>query len=598
MMSDRIRVGRGRAIRAMLRVAWRADRRRSVAAFALFGASAISGSLFALWLKLIIEGVAADDDLKLTIAAAGVLVSIAGTPVLSYLGEQVQMILRERCLHQVECQVMDVVGHTPTLEIHETPEHLTQLEALTGEYAWELGEVFPTLLNFFATIIRIVATALLLSSVHPLLLLLPLFGLPVLLVSPKTSGLFRLGSELAAEPARRARHLIELTATAGGAKEVRLFRLGPELLARFHLAHREIQRIHVGVNLRAGIIGLGARIVFLIGYVGAIVLVTRAAIAGTATVGDAVLTAVLAGQVLGLITGSADMLQLGLRNLTAATSYVYLEEVGHRARQRVIATAEPPAQLRHGIHLNGVTYRYPSTTDAALSDVDLVLPAGATVAIVGDNGAGKTTLVKLLAGLYRPTSGALTVDGIELSTIDPEKWRHRISAGFQDHAKFEFLLREAVGIGDLAAMQDDEAVRRAIRRGGSEVVPLALDTQLGPTWPGGVDLSGGEWQKLAIARAMMRTEPLLLLLDEPASALDADTEHRLFTQWSDAATRLRTSTGAITVLVSHRFSTVRMADLIVVLDRSRIVEVGTHGELIARKELYSELFELQARSYR
>jgi ATP-binding cassette subfamily B protein len=262
-----------------------------------------------------------------------------------------------------------------------------------------------------------------------------------------------------------------------------------------------------------------------------------------------------------------------------------------------------PTKLRHGIVLTGVSYRYPHRDHDVLRGVDLHLPAGSTVAVVGDNGAGKTTLVKLLTGLYTPTSGRITIDGTDLSILDPERWRTRVSAAFQDHARWEFRVGETVGIGDVTSLDDPEAISDAVERAGAgdvvDALPAGLDTQLGPSWPGGVDLSGGQWQKLAIARAMMRRAPLLLVLDEPTAALDAETEHRLFERWTTAAARLRQETGAVTVLVSHRFSTVRMADLIVVLDQGRVVEVGRHDELLARPGgLYAELFTLQAASYR
>ncbi len=593
-------VSRRRAAATMLLIAWAADRKRSVLAFGLFGLQALVQSLFALWLKLLLDGIQTTDTWKLTFAAAGMAASIAGSTALAYAGQRVQMALRERAHHLVERRLVELVGQTPTLEIHETPEHLTQLEALEHE-AYGFGQVIPSLIELFATGVRIVTTTLLLFSVHPLLLLLPLFGLPALLLSSRTSALFRLGNELAAEPARRAEHLLELTATAGGAKEIRLFRLGEEMMARFHATHREIQGIHRRVNVRAAIIGLATRMVFLIGYVGAIVFVVDRAIDGQASVGDAVLTAVLAGQVLGLVTGSAELLQLALRNLATASRYIYLQDVSRRARQRVGPSVVAPCRLADGIRLENVSYRYPHGQGDALRDVTLLLPAGATVAIVGDNGAGKTTLVKLLAGLYLPSEGRITLDGVDLAALDPDEWRRQISAGFQDHARFEFLVREAVGIGDLSARDDEAAVTAALDRAGAadllDALPAGLNTQLGTSWPDGVDLSGGQWQTLALGRAMMRTDPLLLLLDEPTAALDADTEHRLFERWTAAAQQLRQATGAVTVLVSHRFSTVRMADLILVLDHGQVAEVGSHPALMARQGLYAELFDLQARSY-
>lgn len=203
--------------------------------------------------------------------------------------------------------------------------------------------------------------------------------------------------------------------------------------------------------------------------------------------------------------------------------------------------------------------------------------------------------------MYLPTSGRITADGVDLAELDPDHWRQRISASFQDHARFELIARETVGIGDLTTLDDDAVTAAMYRAGAADLLddlPQGLATQLGPAWEGGVDLSGGQWQKLALARAMMRTTPLLLLLDEPTAALDADTEHQLFEHWNTVAHQLRQSTGAITLLVSHRFSTARMADLIIVLNRANVVETGTHTELIANDGLYAQLFELQARAYR
>lgn len=237
-----------------------------------------------------------------------------------------------------------------------------------------------------------------------------------------------------------------------------------------------------------------------------------------------------------------------------------------------------------------------------LRDVSLHVPAGATVAIVGDNGAGKPTLVKLLCRFYDPTEGAIRVDGIDLTRIDPVKWRERLSAGFQDFSKFELIARETVGVGRLDAVGDEEAVADALERAAANDVisalPAGFDTQLGKSFVGGAELSGGQWQKLALGRAMMRPDPVLLVLDEPTAALDAQTEHALFERYAGAARRAGAAKGAITVLVSHRFSTVRMADLIVVIDGARVAETGTHDQLMASGGLYAELFELQARAYR
>ena len=230
----------------------------------------------------------------------------------------------------------------------------------------------------------------------------------------------------------------------------------------------------------------------------------------------------------------------------------------------------------------------------------VTFPAGAVVAIVGENGAGKTTLVKLLAKMYEPSSGSILVDETPLARIASGEWRTRLAGAFQDFYRFEFRARHTVGLGDVPRLDDEPAVLRAVGRAGAEDVverlSSGLETQLGPTWPGGVDVSFGQWQKLALARGFMRDRPLLLVLDEPTAALDAETEHALFERYA-ASARGDRADGRITILVSHRFSTVRMADFIVVIDGARVVEVGPHDELMAKRGQYAELYGIQAKAY-
>jgi ATP-binding cassette subfamily B protein len=237
-----------------------------------------------------------------------------------------------------------------------------------------------------------------------------------------------------------------------------------------------------------------------------------------------------------------------------------------------------------------------------LDDVDLRLPAGAVVAIVGENGAGKTTLVKLLARMYAPDSGRILADGVDIARVRDDAWRDRLAGAFQDFFRFEFQAHTTVGLGDEPRLDDRPAVETAVDRAGADDVverlAYGLDTQLGPTWDEGVEVSFGQWQKLALARGFMRDEPLVLILDEPTAALDAETEHALFERYAAASRADQATRGRVTILVSHRFSTVRMADLIVVLDGARVVEVGTHDELMARRGQYAELYTIQAAAYR
>jgi ATP-binding cassette subfamily B protein len=341
-------------------------------------------------------------------------------------------------------------------------------------------------------------------------------------------------------------------------------------------------------------------------YVGAVVFVSSGL---QAPAGD-VLLVLAAGSRLSAYIG-ATVGEIGfLRGIwmDGSRRLAWLED--YAAALAASADRPAPARILQGIRFEHVSFAYPGSERLVLEDVNLDLPAGAVVAVVGENGAGKTTLVKLLAKLYEPTSGRILIDGVELARMPADGWRARLAGAFQDFFRFEFRARHTVGVGDVARLDDKPAVVTAVGRAGADDVigrlAAGLETQLGPTWPGGVEVSFGQWQKLALARGFMRDHPLLLVLDEPTAALDAETEHALFERYAAAARAGREGgldgaagdDGRITLLVSHRFSTVRMADLIVVLDGARVAEVGTHDELMARSGSYADLYGIQAAAYR
>lgn len=274
--------------------------------------------------------------------------------------------------------------------------------------------------------------------------------------------------------------------------------------------------------------------------------------------------------------------------------------VNHESSVKVAATpAPPPRRLDTGVHLDGVSFSYPGAERPALQDVSLDLAAGTTVALVGPNGAGKTTLAKLLCRFYDPTSGTISIDGARLESLNLDSYRRSIRAAFQDFARYEFTLREAIGVGDIAALDDETRIRAAAATVGADTLvhALGLDQQLGSAFGGGTELSTGQWQKIALARAAMREAPLVTVLDEPTAALDPRAEHEVFERFAAIASEGR-NRGAITIIVSHRFSTVLMADVMAVLEGGRVIEVGSHEQLMAAGGSYAEMFTLQASSYR
>jgi len=315
------------------------------------------------------------------------------------------------------------------------------------------------------------------------------------------------------------------------------------------------------------------------------------------TVGDfALYLGVASGlqRALASLGGNATSVTIDLRFL--ARWFAFLHDT-----RPSIAVAPPgtallaPARFRQGLELRDVSFAYPGQAAPVLRGISCTLRAGETVAVVGENGAGKTTLVKLLTRLYDPTSGAILLDGLPIAQYDLSSLRLRISALFQDFAHFALSAQHNIGVGDAAHADDRVRVQAAAARTGAHVVlqklPNGLDTPLTRTFDGGVDLSGGEWQRIAMARAAMR-DAALVILDEPTAALDAQAEHELFQRFRALAA------GRTVLLISHRFSTVRMADRILVLEGGRIIEEGSHAELVSLGGRYAALYELQAGRYR
>jgi ATP-binding cassette, subfamily B, bacterial len=590
-----------RALATMVSTAFRADPWRAVGVAVLSGVGSVVTTLFALWLKLIVDGAAERDFEQIAVAAAAIAVTGTLGHLMLWGAFSMRTVLGERTSVLIDQRIIAVTAGLPGLEHHERPDYQNELAMLRTQRAM-FGQVVGVMVNTFGVSLRIVATIVLLFSVHPLMALLPLFAVPSLLAARRVSELEQRAMEKTVERERVSDHLFELATTPAAGKELRIFGTGPELVRRHRALWREIDRERTALELRGALLAVLAWAVFAGGFVAAIVFVANRAVNGDATAGDVLMAVTLAAQVNAQVQGAVNMVTALMGILRVVGRYLWLVDYAAEATRPVVDPLPVPDRLERGIELDHVTFGYPGVDEVVLEDVSLLLPAGLTVAIVGENGAGKTTLVKLLCGFYQPGEGRITVDGSDLTRFEPVEWRERLAAGFQDFVRFELRAVQAVGVGELAHVDDVPSVERAlVRAGASDVVddlPSGMQTQLGRSFEGGVDLSGGQWQKLALGRAMMRPTPLLLTLDEPTASLDAQTEHDLFERYAAGARQAAQASGAITVLVSHRFSTVRMADLIVVLDGGRVVEAGSHDELIAKRGLYADLFELQARAYR
>jgi len=584
----------------MLATAWRMDRLKTVVSVALMVAGAAAAPILAAALGWMTDQFIGHHTA--TAALAGVCVAALAIAALtfSHFAHIAYFELSELAEVDFDDQLIGLSNGSWGIEHHERPEQADSLTVLQQESRrFQVG--LQALLTSLGLALAVALTAVLLALQSPWLLLLPLAALPPLWSGRAAERILDRARTAAAEQTRVALNLFHLATAARYAGELRVFRLQDELRHR----HKQLWTTATGTLWRSQIASSALRIagqlVFAVAYVGAVLLVVRDAVLGRRSTGDVVIVIVLAAQVNQQVTTAVTLLR-DLQRMASTYRRLAALRAAVSSPRSASTDHSPPERLRAGIELDGVSFTYPGTDMPVLRDVDLTIPAGGTVAIVGENGAGKTTLVKLLSGFYQPSAGQIMIDGVDMRRIPIEAWRARIAAGFQDFARYEMLVRNTVGVGDLEQAFAAPAVRGALERAQATDVldHLAggLETQLGKTYADGAELSGGQWQKLALGRAMMREAPLLLILDEPTAALDAEAEHALFERYAEQAKRVGQLTGAITLLVSHRFSTVRMADLIIVVQDGRVTETGSHKALAASGGLYAELFAIQAAAYR
>lgn len=393
---------------------------------------------------------------------------------------------------------------------------------------------------------------------------------------------------------RQLDYLRLLGASAQSAKEVKIFGLGSYLTKRYGSVAQSIEDENRGLAIRRAVVGTLLNFVATGGYYGAYLVVLSRTLAGAISLG-----------MFTFLTGAFSRSRSYIENMLSGFNDIteeamYLKDLFDFFEIRPTVQSNGPAlpaprPIRDGFEFQNVTFGYPGSDKAVVKDINFRLHAGEKVALIGQNGAGKTTLVKLLARLYDPTGGRILLDGVDLRDYDVEDLRREIGVIFQDYMRYDAIVRENIGFGKIDALGDEQRIRGAALKSLAQSVidklPGGFEQMVGRRFDGGLDLSGGEWQKFALARAYMR-DAQLLILDEPTATLDARAEYEVFQRFADL------TRGRMAVLISHRFSTVRMADRILVLVDGRIQEEGTHHELLAVGGQYAELFELQAAGYR
>ncbi len=424
-------------------------------------------------------------------------------------------------------------------------------------------------------------------------LVLIIAGLPSFFAEAKFSGdrfrLFRWRSP----DTRMQMYLETVMAREDGVKEVKLFQLGPRLLKRYRDIFRKLFAEDRLLTLRRDGWGFVLGLISTAAFYGAYVWIVLATINGEITLGAMTMYLMLFRQGQGAVTAILSSISgMYEDNLYVSNLYDYLEQpVLARSGDR----QEGPDPAR-GLELEGVSFRYPGARSDALSNFSLNLKPGESLAIVGENGSGKTTLIKLITRLYEPTSGTIRLDGLELGDWDVEALRKRIGVIFQDFGRYQFTVGENIGAGDVRHIDDSRRWSEAAEAGMAAdfigELPEGYETQLGRWFKGGRELSGGQWQKIALSRAFMRSDADILVLDEPTAAMDAAAEANIFEHFQSM------SRDKMTILISHRFSTVRKADQIIVLGEGRVLERGNHDSLMAADGHYAQLFRLQAEGYR
>jgi ATP-binding cassette subfamily B protein len=463
------------------------------------------------------------------------------------------------------------------------------------DVSWRPVQLATSTINLGASIIGVLGLTSLLASLHPLLVVLSLVSvLPwVLLQRRVTRKIYEFHFDFTSRD-REKWYFADLLVEATNAKDLRAFGLARHFLAKHEEISRENYKKLAGLLRRSSLMAVGSGLLTGIALAAAYAFITKRGFDRALTPGD--LTAAIAG--FAALTSQASGISSALLNLDQHATFLEDYFAFLAIEPLVIVKSNPtplPPKLETGIVVRDVKFAYPNSTREVLTGASLEVHPGELIALVGDNGHGKTTLVNMLMRFYDPTAGSVSLDGVDLRDVDPSQLRSRIGVLFQDFSKFQLTLRDNVWLGRIDRTVEDTSIISALAAARAdhlrEKLPNKLDSRVGRLFDGGQELSGGEWQRLALARMVFRDADIWIL-DEPTSNLDPEAEAAIFSELKQQLA------GRIGIVISHRFSTVRVADRIYVIRDGRVLESGSHDELVALRGRYAELFELQASSYR